>query len=65
MDNDWMTFLRNILEGNTSLGAFRKVAMAGGGNPIVSAKFYRAVVQSVLLFGSETWLMTTEMSKDS
>jgi len=27
--------------------------------PKVSAKFYKAVVQSVLLFGSETWNLTT------
>ena len=28
---------------------------------IVSAKFYRAVVQAVLLFGAETWFLMAEM----
>jgi hypothetical protein len=27
--------------------------------PKVGAKFYKAVVQSVLLYGSETWNLTT------
>ena len=27
--------------------------------PRVSAKFYKAIVQSVLLYGSETWVLST------
>ena len=30
-------------------------------DPIVAAKFYRAVVQAVLLLGAETWVMTATM----
>ena len=30
--------------------------------PRVSAIFYRAVVQKVLLFGAETWVLLEEMS---
>ena len=30
-------------------------------DPIISVKFYRAVVQAVLLFGAETWVLSTEM----
>ena len=29
-----------------------------GADPIISEKFYCAVVQAVLLFGSETWVLT-------
>ena len=30
-------------------------------DPIVSEKFYRTVVQVVLLFWSETWVLTSSM----
>ena len=32
-----------------------------GAEPIVSSKFYRYVVQAVLLFGAETWFLTAMM----
>ena len=32
-----------------------------GADPIVSAKFYHAVVQTVLLFGLEIWILTAAM----
>ena len=31
--------------------------------PITSADFYRAVVQAVLLFGAETWVLSASMEK--
>ena len=31
-----------------------------GADPIISAKFYWAVVQGVLLFGGKTWVMLSE-----
>ena len=35
-----------------------------GLEPIISAKFYCAVVQAVLLFGLETWLLTAAMMQN-
>ena len=35
-----------------------------GADPIISAKFYRVLVQAVLLFGSETWLLMAAMIKN-
>ena len=32
-----------------------------GAYPIISAKFYRAVVQAVILFGLETWVVKAAM----
>ena len=32
-----------------------------GAEPIVSSKFYRYVVQAVLLFGAETWVLKAAM----
>ena len=31
--------------------------------PSISAKFYRAVIQAVLLFGSETWVLFSPMTQ--
>ena len=30
---------------------------------VISEKFYREVVQAVLLLGAETWVLTTEISQ--
>jgi hypothetical protein len=35
-----------------------RILRCEGANPIISTMFYKAVVQTVLLFGSETWVMT-------
>ena len=35
----------------------------GGADPLVLEKFYCVVVQAVLLLGSETWVMSSTMSK--
>ena len=37
--------------------------MAEGANPRVSAMFYLDVVQSVLLFGAETWVLSEVISR--
>ena len=34
-----------------------------GAEPAVSTKFYRAVIQAVLLFGGDTWLLPAPMSQ--
>ena len=49
------------LEGETSLGRLGKFLRREGEDPILPAKFYRVVVQAVLLFGSETWVLTAAM----
>ena len=42
-------------------GRLVKLLRREGADPIISAKFYDAVVQAVLLFGSETWVLTAAM----
>ena len=39
----------------------RKLLRREGAEPIISAKFYRALVQAVLLFGSENWVLMAVM----
>ena len=35
--------------------------MREGADPITLKKFYRAVVQAVLLFGAKTWVLSAAM----
>ena len=51
-------------EGASSKGPFRQVTMEGGGRPFFSEMFYQAVVQEVLLFRTETWVLSAEMAKN-
>ena len=37
----------------------RQVLRAENVPPLVAAKFYKAVVQAVLLYGSKTWVLST------
>ena len=52
-------------EGSPSLGQFREVNMEGGGGYFCFIYFYRTVVQTVLLFGAETWVLLATMTKNT
>ena len=60
-DEDWPVVLRNIWSSRQVWGRLGKFLSMDGLNPIVSAKFCHVVVQAVLLFGYETWVLTAEM----
>ena len=61
MDEEWPEVLRNIWRARQVWGRLGKFLRREGVYSIILAKFYRAVVQVVLLFGSETWVLTTAM----
>ena len=60
-DEDCLAVFRNIRKARQVLGCLGKILRREGADLILSAKFYRAVVQVVLLFGSETWVLTAAM----
>jgi hypothetical protein len=41
----------------------RPVLLKENAPPRVSAKFYKAIVQSVLLYGSKTWVLSTAAAR--
>ena len=45
------------------LGRLGTILRQEGADPKVSASFYRAVVQAILLYGSVTWVLLASMSK--
>ena len=49
-------------EGTPCVGAAQEVAMEGGGGAGSLGKKYCAVVQAVILFGAETWVILAPMA---
>ena len=60
-ENDWPEVLRNIRRARQVWGRLGKLLRREGAELIISAKFYRAVVQAVLPFGEKTWVMLAVM----
>ena len=63
MDDDWPAVLSNIRKARQVWGCIGNFMRGEGEDPSVSEKFYHVVVQSVLLFGAETWVMLAPMAK--
>ena len=63
-DDDWPAVAGNIKKARRSWGRMARVLGREGAEPKVSRTFYIAVTQAMLLFGSETWVLTARMEKD-
>ena len=63
-DEDWPTVIHDIRRARQFWGRLGKLLRREGADPIISEKFYRTVVQAVLLFGSETWVLTAAMMQN-
>ena len=64
MYKKWLEFLRKIWRARQVWGRLGKLLSRYGVDPIILEKYYRAVVQAVLLFGSETWVLTAEIMQN-
>ena len=62
-DSDFAALRKNMAKARTRWANVSKVLKADGAPRKARAMFYKAVVQTVLLFGSETWVLTTPMKK--
>ena len=62
-DDDWPAVAGNIKKARQRWGRLARVLVREGADPKVSRTFYIAVKQAVLLFGSETWVLTSKMEK--
>ena len=62
-DDDWTAVVGNLRKARRSWGRLSRVLSRKGTDPKVSRAFYIAVTQAVLIFGSETWLLTARMEK--
>ena len=61
VDKDWPAVLHNIPRSRQVWGRFWKLMRRERADLIISSKFYRTLVQAVLLFGSETWVLMEAM----
>ena len=62
--NDWQAVVGILIKAWKSWERMTRILGREGANSRVSGVFLKAVVQAVLLFGSETWVMTPCMVQD-
>ena len=63
-DDDWIAVVGNLGKSRKSWGRLSRILSREGGDPKVSGHFYKAVAQTVLLFGAETCMLTPRMERD-
>ena len=63
-DDDWSAVLWNSGKVQRVWSQIWKMLRREGADPRVSAVFYRAVVQAVLILGAETWVLSEAMSRN-
>ena len=62
-DDNWPEVVRNLAKVKTVWSRMLRILSREGATPQVSSFFFKAVIQGVLLFGAETWVVTPCMSK--
>ena len=62
-DNYWLAVVGNLGKARKSWGRLFWILIREGEDPKVSVNFYKAVSQSMLLFGSETWVLTLRVER--
>jgi hypothetical protein len=62
-DSDVPTVNRNIKRARGTWGMIGRVLSSEGASPRAMGSFYKVVVQSVLLYGSESWVLSKAMMK--
>ena len=62
-DDDWLAVRRKIMRARSVWGRLGTLFLRKGEDPKVLASFYRAVVQAIILYGSETWVLLASMAK--
>ncbi len=60
-DTDWPALYRNLAKTRARWAQISRLLAREGANPFVSAMFYKAVVLSTLLYGAESWVITSSM----
>ena len=60
-DNDWPAVVSNLARAKTVWRRMSRIISREVATPRVSVFFFKAMIQAVLLFGSETWVVTPHM----
>jgi hypothetical protein len=62
-DNDWLAIRWSISRAQMVWGRLQKLLTKDRADPKTMTPMYKAVVQAVLLYGAETWVLTGTMEK--
>jgi hypothetical protein len=62
-DCDWPAINYNLRKARTAWGRLARVLSAEKAEPKTMATIYKAVIQAVLLYGSESWALTESMER--
>ena len=62
-DDDWTAVRINIIHASLVLGRLGTLLRREGKEPMVSEIFYKEVVQAILLYESEIWVLLASMAK--
>ena len=62
-DDDWPEVAGNLAKAQKSWGRMQGILRREGAMPRISGNFFKAVVQQVLLFGAEMWVVTPKMER--
>ena len=57
-DDDWPAVAGNLVKARKSWRQLKRVLSREGVDKRISGEFFKAVVQQVLLFGAEMWVLT-------
>jgi hypothetical protein len=61
--DDWSAVNQNVKKATATWGRICKILSKEGANPKVMATVYKAVVQAVLLYCPESWVLSLTMEK--
>ena len=63
-DNDWMVVIQNLTKAQTVWRRMSSILIRNGARPRVSGFFFKSVVQSVLIFDAEMWVVSPTWDGD-
>ena len=62
-NDDWPSVAGNLAKARKSWGRLQEILRREGATPRISGNFFKAVVQQVLLFRAETWVVTPKTER--
>ena len=62
-DDDWPAVVGNLVKARKSWGRLSRILSREGADKRVSGNLFKAVVQAVILFGAETWVLTPSIEQ--
>ena len=60
-DDEWLTVVQNVVKLQTVWWIMSKILIRKVERPRISIFFFKSIIQSVLLFDAESWVVTHHM----